>query len=60
MKKVNILIADDHALFRAGVRDLVRRDGWTVCAEASNGRQAVAEALAHKPDLAIVDVSMPK
>jgi DNA-binding NarL/FixJ family response regulator len=60
MKRVNILIADDHAIFRAGVRNMVQHAGWTVCAEASTGRQAVAEALAQKPDLAIIDLTMPE
>jgi len=60
MKKVRILIADDHALFCAGIHDAVQRGGWTVCAEARNGREAVAQALTIKPDVVIIDVSMPE
>jgi DNA-binding NarL/FixJ family response regulator len=60
MKKETILIADDHALFRTGVRDAVERDGWTVCAEACNGRQALERAMDHKPGFLIADMAMPE
>ncbi|MBI5799784.1 MAG: response regulator transcription factor [Verrucomicrobia bacterium] len=61
MNKVRILIADDHALVREGLRRVLetRRD-WEVCAEAVNGRDAVAKACACKPDVVIVDFSMPE
>jgi DNA-binding NarL/FixJ family response regulator len=57
---VSILIVDDHPVVRKGLRVLVEsRRGWRVCAEAANGREAVARARAHKPDVAIVDIGMP-
>jgi DNA-binding NarL/FixJ family response regulator len=59
-KEVTILIADDHALFRTGIRDVVERGGWTVCGEAHNGREAVAQAIVARPDIVIIDVSMPE
>jgi DNA-binding NarL/FixJ family response regulator len=59
-KQLHILVADDHELVRRGIRGLLRaRRGWTVVGEASNGREAVEKANKLKPDLAIVDVSMP-
>jgi DNA-binding NarL/FixJ family response regulator len=59
-KKVRILLADDHELVRRGIRGLLRaRRGWTVVGEAANGRAAVEKANKLKPDVAIVDISMP-
>ncbi len=61
MKKVRILIADDHELVREGLRRVLEshRD-WEVCAEAVNGRDAVEKAREFRPDLAILDFSMPE
>jgi DNA-binding NarL/FixJ family response regulator len=57
---LRILIADDHEIVRKGVRDLIEGHlGWEVCAEASDGQQAVQLALDLKPDIAILDVSLP-
>jgi DNA-binding NarL/FixJ family response regulator len=54
------LIADDHEVVRRGLRSLVEEQaGWEVCAEAADGRQAVEQALASHPDIAILDISMP-
>jgi len=54
------LIVDDHPVVRKGLRALVEsRRGWRVCAEAANGREAIAKARAAKPDVAIVDIGMP-
>jgi DNA-binding NarL/FixJ family response regulator len=59
-KKLRILVADDHELVRRGVRGLLRaRRGWTVVGEAADGREAVEKANKLKPDVAIVDISMP-
>lgn len=59
-KRLRILVADDHELVRRGVRGLLRaRRGWTVVGEAANGRTAVEKANKLKPDIAIVDISMP-
>ncbi len=57
---VRLLIADDHDVVRAGLRRLLEaRADWTVVAEAGDGRKAIAQAIAHKPDVAIVDYSLP-
>jgi DNA-binding NarL/FixJ family response regulator len=59
--KLRVLIADDHDIVRRGLRNLVESQaGWEVCAEAADGRQAVAKALASRPDVAILDISMPE
>jgi DNA-binding NarL/FixJ family response regulator len=59
--RVRILIADDHALIREGTRGvLARQPGWEVCGQASTGREAVAQALALKPDVVILDMTMPE
>ena len=55
-----ILIADDHATVRSGLRAILEaRAGWEVVAEADDGKQAVAAAIERQPDVAIVDYSMP-
>jgi DNA-binding NarL/FixJ family response regulator len=60
-KRLRILVADDHELVRRGIRGLLRaRHGWIVVGEAANGREAVEKALRLKPDVAIVDISMPE
>jgi DNA-binding NarL/FixJ family response regulator len=60
MTPLRILIADDHAVVRAGLRSLLEsRDTWQVCAEASDGRDAVNQATKHQPDIAILDIGMP-
>jgi DNA-binding NarL/FixJ family response regulator len=59
--QLRILIADDHAVTRVGLRNLLsRRPGWTVCAEAATGREAVALAEQHRPDIAVMDIAMPE
>ena len=60
-KRLRILVADDHELVRHGIRGLLRgRRGWKVIAEAANGREALEKANKLKPDVVIVDVSMPE
>src|ERR1700680_3512413 len=60
VKPLRILIADDHELFRDGVRVLLQsHPGWEICGEASPGVDAVAEAEELLPDIAILDISMP-
>jgi DNA-binding NarL/FixJ family response regulator len=54
-----VLIADDHALVREGIGILISRGGFTVVAEASNGQEALAHASSYKPDIAVLDMSMP-
>jgi DNA-binding NarL/FixJ family response regulator len=61
MDELRILIADDHDLIRRGVRDLLAaRSGWQVVGEACNGAEAVQKAVSLKPDIAILDFSMPE
>jgi DNA-binding NarL/FixJ family response regulator len=61
MNELRVLIADDHDLIRRGVRDLLAtRDGWHVVGEASNGADAVRKAVSLRPDIAILDFSMPE
>ena len=60
MKKLRILIADDHELVRRGARGVLHsRRGWRVVGEAANGQEAVQMAAALKPDVAVVDIGMP-
>src|ERR1700740_1175363 len=55
-----ILVVDDHAIVRQGLRSLLDGDSpWEICGEAENGKEAVEKALALKPDLVLMDVSMP-
>ena len=59
MSAVRVLLADDHTLVRAGIRALVEGiEGAVIVAEAQNGREAVAAAKDHRPDLIIMDISM--
>jgi DNA-binding NarL/FixJ family response regulator len=58
---LRILVADDHDVMRLGIRELLgAREGWEICAEARDGREAVAKAEALKPDIVILDVNMPE
>jgi len=55
-----VLIVDDHAMVRGGIRSILEHaEGYTVVAEAENGRDAIALASKHVPDIALVDVAMP-
>lgn len=57
---LRILIADDHEIVRKGVRDLIEaHPGWEVCGEAADGQVALEIALREKPDIAVLDVSLP-
>jgi DNA-binding NarL/FixJ family response regulator len=57
---VRILIADDHHVVRTGLRALLEsKASWQVCAEATNGREAVEQAGQLKPDVAVLDIGMP-
>jgi DNA-binding NarL/FixJ family response regulator len=58
--KLRILLADDHEIVRRGLSALLQRhEGWEVCGEATDGREAVEKAKELKPDVVIVDVGMP-
>ena len=59
MKPIRVLLADDHTLVRAGLRALIERlPGVEVTAEASNGREALKEIQARKPDVVLMDIGM--
>ena len=56
---VRILVAEDEALIRMDLVEMLQEAGYTVVAQAANGEEAIALATEHKPDLAILDVKMP-
>lgn len=61
MAQLTILIADDHAVVRSGLSALIAsQPGWTVVAEVDNGTDAVEQAKRTKPDVAILDITMPR
>jgi DNA-binding NarL/FixJ family response regulator len=56
----SILIVDDHVFMRKFVRDLIEGyDGWRVCGEAGDGKQAIEQTQLLKPDLITLDIHMP-
>ena len=57
---MRILIADDHTLFRDGLRSLLQVEGHEVVGEARNGREAIELTEKLKPDMVLMDVSMPE
>jgi DNA-binding NarL/FixJ family response regulator len=57
---VRVLLADDHAIVRRGLRGLLESAGHTVVAEASDGLEAARLCEQHRPDLLILDIGMPK
>jgi DNA-binding NarL/FixJ family response regulator len=54
-----VLIADDSALTRKTLQDLLQTQGWEVCGKAENGLEAVRMAVELKPDVVILDLAMP-
>lgn len=56
---LKVLLADDHAVVRQGLRVLLEKEGFTVVGESSDGREAVNACEALHPDVAILDLSMP-
>jgi len=60
MPKIRVLLADDHKLFRAGIRALLQTlDDIEIVAEAGDGREALRLAAAHRPDVVFMDIMMP-
>src|SRR5205823_5136515 len=60
MKKIRVLLADDHAILRAGLRMLLEaQPDMAVVAEAADGREAIVRAGDSQPDVAVVDLTMP-
>lgn len=61
MKKIRILIADDHSVVRSGIRTILQSSPeFTVVAEAEDGEEAVELAAKHKPEVVVMDISMPQ
>jgi NarL family two-component system response regulator LiaR len=61
LDKIKILIADDHAVVREGTRQILEKESdLDVVAEAADGEEAVRLAGSSKPDVAIIDIAMPK
>ena len=61
LHKLRILIADDHELVRKGLKAMLSsRLDWALCAEAATGREAVALAEKHRPDIVVMDIAMPE
>jgi two-component system, NarL family, response regulator NreC len=59
-ESIRIVIVDDHAVVRSGLRLLIEReDGMVVVDEAANASEAIFRALEHKPDVVLIDVTMP-
>ena len=56
---LRVVLADDHVIFRQGLKGLLEREGFEVAAEASDGREAVRLAQEHHPEIAILDLAMP-
>lgn len=57
--KIKVIIADDHAIIREGLKGLLEKKGMDVVAIARNGREAVQQAIKHQPDVVMMDISMP-
>jgi len=61
MSKIRILIADDHAMVREGLKQLVElEDDIIVVAQAGNGSEAIEKIIEYKPDVVLLDISMPE
>lgn len=61
MNRIKVLIADDHAVLRDGTRQILEQEqDLEVVAEAGDGEEAVSLAIKFRPDVAIIDISMPK
>lgn len=54
-----VLLADDHAIVRDGIKVLLEREGYQINAEAANGQEAVQLALERQPDVVVLDITMP-
>lgn len=61
IQNLRILIADDHDIIRRGLRQLLMaKPGWEICGEAKTGREALTLAEQLKPDIIVMDISMPE
>ena len=58
--RISVLIADDHPLFRQGIKQILELENdITVVAQAANGDEAVRLTREHKPDVILMDINMP-
>jgi len=57
--RVRVLVVDDHAIVRLGVRSLLERAGLSVVAQAATGAEAISAALLHHPDVVVLDLGLP-
>lgn len=57
---LRILVADDHPAVRRFVCEVLTTEGWQICGQASNGREAVEIAVQEQPDVVVLDLSMPE
>lgn len=61
MRLLRVLVADDHEVMRNGIRTLIEHEpGWQVCGTASNGQEAVETAKRLKPEVVVLDMTMPE
>ena len=61
MNKIKILIADDHTIVRAGIRQLLEtQPDFEIAADVENGREALEHAILHQPDVILMDLRMPE
>jgi DNA-binding NarL/FixJ family response regulator len=56
---IRVLLADDHAPTRSGVRQVLERNGFAVCAEVATGAAAIEAAVDMQPDVCLLDIRMP-
>jgi two-component system response regulator NreC len=56
---IRVVLADDHALVRQGLKSLLEREGFQIVAEASDGREALHNVQMLKPDIVVMDITMP-
>ena len=59
MSPYKVLIVDDHELVRRGLKEILRGTDFEVCGEAENGQQGLAQTISLRPDLVLLDMSMP-
>ena len=60
MTPLRLLVVDDHAVVRRGVRALLEsQPGWDICGEATDGQEAIRKAAELKPDIVVLDISLP-
>jgi DNA-binding NarL/FixJ family response regulator len=59
MSPYKVLIVDDHELVRRGLKEILRGTDFEVCGEAENGQEGLTQAVSLRPDLVLLDMSMP-